>query len=149
MTRFNASGFTLIELIIVVALIGMLATALLFNTFKTSTQNGRDAKRITDMRTIQKAMEQCFSIFNQAYPTRIPFGAQLRCGTETLLDPVPKDPDPRLTPGYAASTQSTTDYCTCAYLERKSPNSNDVNCTFTNITPPAGGGGYYCVRNVQ
>lgn len=140
----------MVELIIVIAVIGILATMLIPSLFRASSQHARDARRIRDMNSIQQAMEQCFGLLGSLYPTSIPFGASMSCSGEIPLNPVPLDPlDPRVTPPYAAPTVSSTSYCACAYLEKKAPNSNNTNCTFTGITPPVGGGGFYCVKNTQ
>lgn len=53
--RFK-QGFTLLEVIVVVALIGILATAVIFNVSGSSAA-GRDAKRQADLRNLQNAIE--------------------------------------------------------------------------------------------
>ena len=52
----NKKGFTLIEILIVISVIGILASIVLVNLggFRS---RGRDARRISDLRTIQNALE--------------------------------------------------------------------------------------------
>lgn len=49
-------GFTIIELLVVVAIIGLITTATVM-TLANSRQKSRDAKRITDAETLKKAIE--------------------------------------------------------------------------------------------
>ncbi len=52
----NRSGFTLIEMLIVVAIIGILAGAVLVGLGPVQRQ-GRDSRRIADLRQVQNALE--------------------------------------------------------------------------------------------
>jgi len=52
----NQSAFTLLELVIVIAILGVLA-AFITGNFITSLKKGRDAKRKADLATIQSALE--------------------------------------------------------------------------------------------
>ena len=142
-------GFTLIELIVTIAMISILATVLALTVYKGPSEHGRDSRRIQDLLSIQKAMEQCYNLLGNQYPTGLPFGSQLPCGGETVLDPVPRDPK-YPSSNYAASLLTSSDYCVCGTLECKQANSLDSNCTFTGITPTPGAyGGYFCVKNSQ
>ncbi len=62
----NKKGFTIIELLIVIAIIGLLATISLV-ALNGARQKGRDAKRIGDIRQIQVALELYFND-NNSYP---------------------------------------------------------------------------------
>ena len=53
-------GFTLIELLIVIAIIGILASALLVS-FGGARQSARDARRLSDLRQVQAALELYFN----------------------------------------------------------------------------------------
>lgn len=52
-------GFTLIELLVVIAIIGVLASIVLAS-LNTARRKSRDARRISDVKQIQLALELCF-----------------------------------------------------------------------------------------
>jgi general secretion pathway protein G len=56
MLRNTQRGFTLIELMVVIAIIGLLSAAIL-SSLSTANQRGRDANRIADMKQLQNALE--------------------------------------------------------------------------------------------
>ncbi|MBI5220797.1 MAG: prepilin-type N-terminal cleavage/methylation domain-containing protein [Candidatus Liptonbacteria bacterium] len=59
-------GFTLIEVLIVVAIIGIIASLAIVGLAPTQ-MKGRDARRIGDLRQVQTALELCFAK-KQQYP---------------------------------------------------------------------------------
>lgn len=59
-------GFTLIELLVVISIIGLLSSVVLAS-LNTAREKARDARRITDIRQVQNALEIYHSQFN-AYP---------------------------------------------------------------------------------
>ena len=61
------SGFTLIELLVVVAIIGILATVVL-SSLSSARERARDAKRLSDIKTIQNALEMYANDNNGRYP---------------------------------------------------------------------------------
>ncbi len=52
-------GFTLIELLVVIAIVAVLATAVISSS-NTARAKGRDAKRISEMKSLQKALDLYF-----------------------------------------------------------------------------------------
>ncbi|MEZ4200590.1 MAG: type II secretion system protein [Candidatus Paceibacterota bacterium] len=64
--RYNERGFTLIELLVVIAIIGTLASVVLAS-LNSAREKGRDAKRLSEAREIQKALEAYYSD-NGFYP---------------------------------------------------------------------------------
>ncbi|MBI4215560.1 MAG: type II secretion system protein [Parcubacteria group bacterium] len=66
MASTSRKGFTLVELLIVVSIIGLLST-LSFVALGSARVKARDAKRLSDVRNIQSALELYFSD-NNAYP---------------------------------------------------------------------------------
>lgn len=63
----NKKGFTLIELLVVIAIIGLLST-LAVVALGSARQKSRDAKRLSDIKQVQTALELYYTD-NNAYPT--------------------------------------------------------------------------------
>jgi len=63
----NKQGFTLIELLVVIAIIGILSSVVLAS-LNSARQKSRDARRISDIKQIQLALELYFDS-NANYPT--------------------------------------------------------------------------------
>lgn len=63
----KSKGFTIVELLIVIVVIGILAT-LVIVTFTGIQQKARDSKRKTDLGAVQAALESYYSS-NNTYPT--------------------------------------------------------------------------------
>ena len=61
-----AKGFTLIELLVVIAIIGVLSSVVLAS-LNTARQKGYDAKRFSDLRNVQTALDNYYSDHG-AYP---------------------------------------------------------------------------------
>ncbi len=99
-------GFTLIELMVVIAIIGLLASIITVSLVS-SRAKGRDAKRISDIKTIQLALETYYND-NGYYPTSI-YGGALTPYIATL----PVDPTDNSTPyKYVTWNSSNTQICT-------------------------------------
>ena len=103
MLRTDASkGFTLVELLIVIAIIGLLASIVLAST-GTARKKGRDARRLSDFKSIQAALELYYSSSGSSYPpanTWAALGTALNAG---YINGLPSDPG-----GYAYTYQSIT-----------------------------------------
>jgi len=96
----NNWSFTLIEIMIVIAILGVLASIISGN-FITSLKKGRDARRKADLEQTQRALEMYYEDM-KAYPTAaitpgFPFGNKF-CQTENCsndkiyMQKVPTDP---------------------------------------------------------
>ncbi|HOD01259.1 MAG TPA: prepilin-type N-terminal cleavage/methylation domain-containing protein [bacterium] len=88
-------GFTLIEMLVVVALIGILAGVVInvINIPKTQARS-RDSKRIGDLKRIQTALELYFAE-NRKYPVSTSFNYAhnaLLSISPAYIDQIPKDP---------------------------------------------------------
>lgn len=88
MYKIKKTGFTLIELIVVVAILGILATIGL-TSFQTSQMKSRDTKRKSDLEQIQRALEMYMNDHSN-YPTsvggEIVVGDALDWGTAEFKD---------------------------------------------------------------
>lgn len=87
------SGFTLIELLVTITIIAILS-AIGLVIFSTVMRQGRDSKRMSDLRSIQSALEQYYS--DQGfYPSRSIFRIDLQNGaafTSSRGNPSPPSP---------------------------------------------------------
>jgi type II secretion system protein G len=66
-TPVRQKGFTLIELLVVIAVIGILASVVLAS-LNSARGKGRDAKRLSDLKQVQTALELYYST-NGSYPS--------------------------------------------------------------------------------
>jgi len=127
-------GFTLLELLVVIGIIGILV-ALGTVAYSSAQRSGRDTRRKQDMIAVQNALEQYYSENDYAYPTTC-------SDAQTYMKSAwPADPDPTVL--YTYGCTSATTYCVCATMEGTGGNSSAADCSWTN------GGGYYCVGNLQ
>ena len=95
----KSKAFTLIELLIVIAIIGLLATVATIS-YTRIRQNSRDLKRVSDIKTIQTAL---FSYYadEHKYPLTLNFGGALVGSTSstTYMAIIPQNPAPRTDSG--------------------------------------------------
>lgn len=133
----NNIGFTLVELLIVVAIISILAGGLMFviNPAERINQS-RDGVRKSDLRQIQSALEM-YRSDNAMYPLTVTCGNAMTFGTTTYMTRVPCDP----TTGVGSYSYSGTvngagtgniDYSLVACLQNVGDPQADPN-----LNPPA------------
>lgn len=137
-------GFTLIELMITIAIIAILTTVAI-GTYGRVQSSGRDTKRKQDIDAISKVLEGKFDSFAAKYSGFT--------GNDFSSGSSPTDPQgisyTYSLDGAAATTvvpaPSTTFgiYVVCAKLETNTGNSSDTNDT------AATSGGYYCLKSQQ
>ncbi len=85
--RFSLSeGFTLVELLVVISIIGVLSTLLLLQ-LNVARAKARDAKRVADINQVRSALELYFDD-NGNYPAT----ADLTLSLQNYLTKLPKDP---------------------------------------------------------
>jgi|SRR3989344_4413812 len=156
-------GFTLIELLIAVSIIAILA-ALGLSVYRSVYKSARDAKRTSDLRFIQSALEQ-YHADQKYYPTLNPGGSCTKdgrfkagcpltdpTGGKTYLNKIPDDPiqteeyryDAK--PGGPQSCDNTPNkkcstYCIFACLERTPSSPMPDGCSTNGcynfaLTPP-------------
>lgn len=151
----HSSGFTLLELMVAISVIGILSL-IGVTSFVPSLQKGRDARRQGDLRSIQNALEQCFSLTAaQTYPA-LTAGSALSCGSpvSTIMQTVPADPQTKAAYTYTRNAANSL-YCVCGKLENAVGNatSNTVAgtgvCTFGANCTTNLGCQYFCVQNKQ
>ncbi len=124
-------GFTLIELIIVIALIGILATFVVAN-FLGVKQRARDTQRKSDLRQVQSAFE-LYRTDVGTYPASLPAcGAALTSGTNTYMQKFPCDPSSASAYGY---TIAGSVYYLRACLENA--NDSQKDSVQNNPNPPS------------
>jgi prepilin-type N-terminal cleavage/methylation domain-containing protein len=132
----KCSGFTLLELLIVIAIISILAS-LAAVSYSSAQRRARDSQRQSDLKAIQNALEQYYADNDGNYP-----GDDCDPGTDYL--PGGLSSDPKTGVSYAPSVCTTSAYCFCTELEAAgSGNASNGNCSF------ASSGDYFCVQNLQ
>lgn len=96
MNKFQIRGFTLVELLITITVIGILST-IGFTAFKSSQQQAKDTQRKNDIRQYQLVLENYASSNNSFYPSRTTAGGvsakdTLCTDLGTLISSCPEDP---------------------------------------------------------
>jgi prepilin-type N-terminal cleavage/methylation domain-containing protein len=137
-------GFTLIEILIVVAIIGILASVVLVGLGPVQ-RRGRDARRISDLRQIQTALELYYNQ-NGKYPAA---GSGNTVPRSTLVPAVvpnvPKDPNGTTEYGYGTDADQASYVVEATLEESGNPAFNDappaplygITCDHTS---------HYCVQ---
>ncbi|MCL4364170.1 type II secretion system GspH family protein [Patescibacteria group bacterium] len=131
----NRIGFTLLELLVVIGIIGLLVSVGI-SSFSTAQKKARDAKRKSDLKAIQSALEQYYSVCGFTYPTpsggNVPSSIACVSPAVTLMNSVPLDPKSNVS--YTMTQTSSSDYTICA------PNNPPLEAESTNP---------YCLTNQQ
>jgi len=143
-------GFTLLELLVTISIIGLLL-GIGAVSFSTAQKRGRDSRRQGDMKSIQKSLEQCYSL-DTKYPQTADSDSSLDCadGT-TTMNQVPSDPQPAGSYTYTVDdADPATVYCLCAELENLGTGNADTEgtngvCSWETTTD----NNYFCVSNQQ
>ena len=125
MPKQARKGFTLIELLVVIAIIGILST-LAVVALNSARQRSRDAKRVSDIRQIQTALELGFSEVSN-YPT----ASAIALGTANY--------DVLCNNSGTAAFQADVTGCTTVYmgLVPTSPTPNASSYEYTSSTGSA------------
>ena len=85
------SGFTLIEIVVVIGIMAFFS-AIIYSSFDTSRAKSRDQKRVSDVSTIQLALEQYFQK-NGVYPLTLNKLLDTPSGsTNPYISVIPSDP---------------------------------------------------------
>ena len=154
--KIMRKGFTLIEILIVVAIIAILASIVLVG-LGPAQQSGRDARRLSDLHEVQNALELYYnkcgsypggatcgsSVAAAKYPSTnsasTEYGGMANAiiGAGLTINSMPQDPTAGASYYYAIpATTGATTYVLGAKLE------NPNNSAFTNYNPPTVPGSY-------
>jgi general secretion pathway protein G len=129
----KSSGFTLIELMVVITIIAVLSTIGLVS-YGNFLKSSRDKQRQSDLKFIQSGLEDYYTD-QLYYPSTVVTGNPMVLGSKTYLTKTPKDPI--ATPDYIyiaspAGCNNTsslcTSYCLYAKLEAATSNSFEGTC---------------------
>lgn len=118
----NRVGFTLIELLVVIAIIGVLASIVLAS-LNSARQKSRDARRVTDIKQLQLALEIYFDA-GRRYPAAL---ADLV--TQGAIPQVPSDPLTGPTPCRPAYCYATNAGGTSYHLGAQIEDVNHIALT--------------------
>ena len=153
-------GFTLIEMLIVVAIIGILSALILVGLSQFRSR-GRDARRIADLKQVQNALEIYYTR-NSAYPTAPAGSASQKWAALTAaitgagigLNQVPQDPMANASNGvsyYYQDCNSSQNYVVAATLEDTNNQALKDSAQGTSAGScvfgiECGAAGVYCVQ---
>lgn len=127
----NLTGFTLLEMLVVIGIIGILVT-LGFTSYSTVQKSARDAKRKSDLEQVRTALEM-YRSNNDAYPIGTWTNLSDLTQPVTYLKSLPTDPKNPTYSYYYNSPAPGSDYTLGAYLETGTANCG-VSCTGGNCS---------------
>ncbi len=113
-------AFTLLEMLIVVGIISLLMGVGVVS-FSTAQKKARDAKKRADLKAIQNALEEYYSICGYKYPTSL--GTEIVCSTPSaeIMKTVPTNPKTGKVysndPDETTVTMNENSYTICVNLE--------------------------------
>lgn len=147
--QMKRSGFTLIEVLIVVSIIALLIVAGMFSIYP-SLSKGKDGRRKADLHQIANALEDYFNDHN-SYPSTDSFND---CGANTVLKnalkSVPCDPIHKTAYKYLAEPSGCSPSgtaCTSYRLFASLDNNSDPDKTKLGCTVDLGGSKKGCYKD--
>lgn len=127
----KSKGFTLIELLITITIIAILS-AIALVSYSAFMKNSRDAKRQSDLKFIQSALEQ-YHADNFTYPDSDELNNLTLFKGKVYINQIPTDPNDG---EYSYTKPGCKAYCLGAKMENPPPKSDD-GCSITGYN--------YCV----
>jgi len=137
----SVKGFTLFELLVSISIIGIMV-ALAVVSYSAAQRKARDARRIQDMKAIQTAAEQYYSLSNYNYPGSYSGGDSWIADGVTILASFPSDPKGGVY-SYSCSGGGVDLYCCCAEMENNLAGNSNGSCGFGVAAT------YFCVQGRQ
>jgi len=119
MQRINTKGFTLIEMLVVIAIIAILATGAT-TVYTSSLQKARDTTRFSDLSTMKSGIEQFYQD-GAVYPSLTTFS-----GVAVYVPVFPKDPKTGQAGAIANTGTTAADPTYLDYSYAVGPDENDV-----------------------
>lgn len=132
----NNSGFTLVELLVVITIIAILAV-IGITAFAGAQKTARDGRRRSDIDSIAKAMETRYDSVAGTYPAL--------AASFFASNAIPTDPSTS-TAYTAPLTNSNKGFYTCATLENLNGNSSASSPPSYSVSAT---NAYYCVSSQQ
>jgi len=134
-------GFTLLELLIVIGLIGILVSISAVS-YSSAQKKTRDSRRKSDIKAIQNALEQYYADNNGLYPS-----VSYNNLAVQYLPGTTKPSDPKTSCYYKQTVNTTSGYTICADLE----GVGTFNCSLTcsGVTGSGCLDNDFCVSNLQ
>lgn len=138
-------GFTMIELMIVAAILGVLATLGVFAT-TTQLKRGRDAKRQGDIQAMQAALEQRMSIEGSYVDATLKNCSALKAPLADYFSGEFAFAGPQNESYYC--TVNPSDFCLCAKLE-DTRRANSITSDCSSLPTTSTTKLFFCLQNQQ
>lgn len=146
MIKQRQAGFTLVEVLVTIAIVALLASIGLAS-FAQAGISGRNSKRKADIESIRQALVM-YRADAGSYPIQgsvglISSGVQTVLTTDYLAPPFPTDPKSTGSSIYTYISTAGTSFCLCALME----GTGQGNTNVTNCTAFSPGGTHYCAES--